>query len=621
MRQPSGVENAYQFGPFLLDPAAHRLLRDGESIALPPKAFDTLVILVRRRETVVAKSELLSEVWPDSYVEENNLNQYVSMLRKTLGENGNGGPKYIETIPRLGYRFVADVQEVEAPRAPSLRSRTPWWSKARVVTASVICVVVLAAAYRVYRSSAKSSAVIAVPRTLAVMPLRNLKPDPDTDFLSIALTDAIINRLGYAHQLAVQPLGSVARYRSVDVDPRQVAQQLRVQNVLTGSYVKEGDDIRITLELIDVATNTTSWRDSMELKYEKLLTVQDRVAVSVLHSLGLELQPEELDRLRKGLPTNPVAYEYYLRATDLESRSEYEAAMKLREQSVSLEPDNAMSWALLGGDYFGYAGIVGARPVYADKGWAALQRAVTLDPGNPFIVDVMAFFLIENNKSDQAIPILRESLQHNPQDSFAHWYLSEAYRYGGALPQSIEEGELALKLNPGVATNQLFNTYLYTGEYSKFLDSLPPDEGNARTAFYRGLAYYSLKDIGHARSEFDRAHTLNPALLHSQIGHALSYATSGQPAAGLEVMKRVEQLDLMDGEMIYKMAQAYAQLGDKQSALRMLRRSVELNFHPYSYFLQDPLLQPLRTESDYRDVMELARQRQESFQQQFFGSK
>src|SRR5262249_36940449 len=158
----------------------------------------------------------------------------------------------------------------------------------------------------------KTPAVPAGTRTLAVLPLRNLKPDPETDFLSIALTDAIINRLGYARQLAVQPLASVSRYRNVDLDPQQAAQQLQLQNVLVGSYWKDGEDVRITIELIDASKGVTSWRDNIELKYEKLFTVQDRVAASVMHSLGLELQPEELDRLRKGLPTNPAAYEYYL---------------------------------------------------------------------------------------------------------------------------------------------------------------------------------------------------------------------------------------------------------------------------------------------------------------------
>jgi len=196
--------------------------------------------------------------------------------------------------------------------------------------------------------------------------------------------------------------------------------------------------------------------------------------------------------------------------------------------------------------------------------------------------------------------------------------LSEAYRYGGALEQSIAEGELALRLNPKVAQNLLFNTYLYSGDYKKFLGSLPADESNARTDFYRGLAYYSLGDMQRAVGEFDRAYGLNPSLVHALLGRALSDAVARRRPEGIELMGRVEKPGSEDGEMVYKMAQAYAQLGDTKSSLRLLDRSIELNFHPYSYFLRDSLLEPIRAEPRYRIVMQHAREQQEAFLRKFF---
>jgi len=609
------LKSVYEFGPFQLDPAAHVLVRDGKSIPLPPKAFDTLLVLVRQRGNLLAKEELLNAVWPDSFVEENNLNQYVSMLRKVLGQNG-AGSKYIETIPRLGYRFVAEVREVEGDAKSSPALRTQWMLRAGFISVPLILLLLVGLAYRNW-SPVEPPTVSASTTTLAVLPLRNLKPDADTDFLSMALTDAIINRLGYVGELSVQPFSLVAGYRDSDSDPRQVGRELKVQNVLTGSYVKEGDDLRVTTELISVATGATPARDNIELKYEKLLTVQDRVAVSVIHSLGLELRPEEADRLKRDVPTNPVAYEYYLRGTDRGFVSDFQGAMQLLEQSVAAEPGNAMAWAELGTAYLGYARVQGGASDYVDKGWAAFHQAIDLDATNRFVVDEMAFQLVENNRGDEAIPLLRESLRHNATDSFAHWYLSEAYRYGGALDQSIQEGELALKLNPIVADNLTFNTYLYVGDYQKFLNSLPQDEKSARTVFYRGLAYYYLKDRQRAGAEFERAFALNPKLIHAQMGRALQYAMEQRPAAGVELMKQIERTDSNDGEMVYKMAQVYAQLGDGRSSLRLLRRSIELSFSPYSYFLHDPLLDPVRTQPEYSAVIELARQRQERFRQQF----
>ena len=134
-------KSAYHFGPFLLDPDAHLLLRDGRSVPLPPKAFETLVILVRSKGNLLTKEELLNLVWSGSYVEENNLPQYISMLRKVLGENGNGA-KYIETVPRLGYRFVAEVQEGADFAVVAQHVRPAWWKNRKVIVATLAAVVI-----------------------------------------------------------------------------------------------------------------------------------------------------------------------------------------------------------------------------------------------------------------------------------------------------------------------------------------------------------------------------------------------------------------------------------------------------------------------------------------------
>ncbi|MGH9745772.1 MAG: tetratricopeptide repeat protein [Candidatus Acidiferrales bacterium] len=515
------------------------------------------------------------------------------------------------TRTRIVLREEVETEESEPSRALALL--TAWRQKSVFIAATLISLALASLAIYRFWSPPKAPPASAATRTLAVLPLRNLKPDPETDFLSMALADAIISRLGYVGEITVEPLSSVAKYRGTDADARQIARELNVQNVLAGSFIKEADDLRVTLEFISADKNASPRRENLELKYEKLFTVQDLVATGVIHSMGLQLQPEEVQRLNKGAPTDPVAYEYYLRGIDQGFKSDFAGAAKLLEKSVALEPGNAMAWNELATVYMGYGGIQGGDASYIDKGWQAFHRAMDLDPQNRLITDLMAFHLLENNKAEEAIPLLRESLRNNPTDSFAHWYLSEAYRYGGALEQSVAEGELALQLNPKVGENTTFNTYLYTGQYKKFLDSLARDENNARTVFYRGLAFYGLKDTRKAAEEFDRAFALNSALLHAQIGRALTCALRDQDAQGIELMGGVERSASDDGEMLYKMAQAYAQLGDKRSALRLLRRSIELNFYPFTYFVSDPLLEPVRGQPEYLAVMELARQRQEAF--------
>ena len=630
---PQEQKRLYEFGTFRLDPSERILARRGTRIPLSPRAFDTLVVLVQRSGHVLTKDELIRTLWPDSFVEENNLTQQISALRRALGSE----QEYIETVPKLGYRFISEVREVDedpvvsrasgkvgvvvpkafsdAPVPAAVAAATATRSRRRPVflAAAVPALVLLAIALYRFWSMSRTPASHPGTRTLAVLPLRNLKPGRETDFLSLALTDAIINRLGYASALSTEPLSTVAKYRNTDIDARRIARELNVQDVLTGSYVKDGDDLRVTTELISLGPDPGLWRDNIELKYDKLFSVQDRVAISVIHSIGLELRPEEAERLNQGVPTNAAAYEYYLRGLDEGFKSNFRGAIEMLERSVALEPGDAMAWGALATVYLGYGEVQGGDSRFLDRGWQAFQRARNSDPENRLIVDMMAFHLLEHNRAKESVPLLQESLRRNPTDSFAHWYLSEAYRYGGALEKSVAEGELALRLNPRVAENLTFNTYLYMGQYRKFLNSLSPAENNARTSFYRGLACYYLKDTRGATQEFDRAYALDSALSHARIGRALACALRNQREQGIELMKEVEKSAGDDGEMSYKMAQAYAQLGDRESALRLLRRSIALNFYPYSYFVRDPMLEPVRRDPGYAAAMELARQRQQAF--------
>jgi tetratricopeptide (TPR) repeat protein len=169
---------------------------------------------------------------------------------------------------------------------------------------------------------------------------------------------------------------------------------------------------------------------------------------------------------------------------------------------------------------------------------------------------------------------------------------------------------------PGICST--FNTYLYAERDQEFIASLPAEE-SARTTFYRGLGYYYLKDFARAADEFDHAYELDPSLLHAQFGRAFAYAIRGQRGEGIRFLSRVEQAARPhDGEMLYKIAQAYAVLGDRPSALRLLRQSIEHNFYCYPYFVRDPMLESLRTSPDYSALMELARQRHEAFRRKFF---
>jgi tetratricopeptide (TPR) repeat protein len=223
---------------------------------------------------------------------------------------------------------------------------------------------------------------------------------------------------------------------------------------------------------------------------------------------------------------------------------------------------------------------------------------------------------------EQAVPLLRAALQAHPNSAEAHWELGYAYRFGGMLPESIAEAEQARRFDPEVKINSsALNSYLYQGQYDRFLQSLPANN-SVYILFYRAFAEYHEKKLQQAAQDFDSAYKLDPTLLPAQVGKALRYSIAHQNAQGIEFLHKTEatiqERGVADGELIYKVAQAYTVLGDKASALRMLQRSIDGGFFCYPYFLRDPLLDNLRNQPALQHQMEEARHRHEEFKTKFF---
>jgi TolB-like protein len=473
-----------------------------------------------------------------------------------------------------------------------------------------------------YSRKSNASPTGAGPRSLAVLPFRNLKQDPETDFLGFSLADEIITKLGYVNALTIRPSSSVDKYRNQIIDPRKVAADLNVDTLLTGSFIKDGDDLRITAQLIDVKPDKILWRESIDLKYDKLLTVQDRVAQRIIKGLELNLSPTEAANLKPEKPISTVAYEYYLRGIDLYSLNEFAAAIEMLEKSTSAEPKYAPGWAHLGRAYTTEASLqFGGRDDYG-KAQAAYEKAIAL---NPSLVEpriYMANLLTDTGRVEQAVPLLRSVLQDSPNNPEAHWELGYAYRFGGMLEESVAECEKARQNNPQVKINSsAMNSYLYLGDYEKFLQSLPVND-SVYILFYRGFGEYHVNHREQAAEDFDRAFKRDPSLLPATVGKALSHSIRHDNAGGLKLLGqteiKMEERGVSDAEGIYKVAQAYAVLGDKASALHMLSHSIGGGFFCYPYFARDPLLQSLRDEPEFKTLMNQALRRHEQFKTAFF---
>src|SRR5215472_12033470 len=460
------------------------------------------------------------------------------------------------------------------------------------------------------------------PRSLAVLPFRNLKQDPSLDYLGFSLADAAITKLGYISTLFVRPSASVDKYRNKYIDPAKVGQELGVDTLLTGGYIKDGDDLLITAQLVDIKSNRMLWRDSIEVKFDKLLTVQDRVTQEIVRGLELNLSPDEAQHSQPERRVDPAAYDDYLRGVDLYSSNDFTAAIAMLQKSASIDPSYAPTWAQLGRAYTTNAALkAGGREQY-EQAQAAYEKAMAL---NPELVEsriYMANMLTDTGHVEQAVPLLRTALQSSPNNPALHWELGYAYRFGGMLQESAAECEKARQNDPNVKINSsALNAYLYLGEYEKFLQTLPAKD-SAYLLFYRGLAQYYLGRREQAVEHFDRAYLLDPSLMPARVGKALSDSITGQHDAALNLLHQTENemeaRGVGDAEFTYKVAQAYAVLGDKPAALHMLQHTIEGGFFCYPCFLSDPLLASIRSDPEFQRLAAEARARHEQFKAHFF---
>lgn len=240
----------YEFGQFRMDIQSRVLLRNSEIVPLTPKAFDTLLALVERRGELVERQELIKVIWPDSHVVEGNLNSNIFTLRRALGDGGLGGERYIVTVPRRGYRFAADVREVSEVKFP------------------------------------RNGAPI---RSLAVLPFKLFGDERGQDWLGLELANALITRLSSLPRLIIRPTSVVSGYTGLEHDPRTVGRDLNVELILEGAVKRAGERIRVTVQLVSVASGAPLWAEKFDGRLTDIFDVEDEISESIAQSLTLRL--------------------------------------------------------------------------------------------------------------------------------------------------------------------------------------------------------------------------------------------------------------------------------------------------------------------------------------------
>jgi DNA-binding winged helix-turn-helix (wHTH) protein/TolB-like protein len=641
---PSTLPPLVRFANFEVNLRAGELRREGSNVRLQEQPFLLLTVLLESAGEVVTREELRKRLWSeDTFVDfDHRLAVAVSKLRGALRDSAEQ-PRFVETVGRRGYRFVGQIEfsgstlvyskagadetlpsfpaaeEVDLRKlAPSGRTRSRTNGLVFLASGLVVLLAVIILPKFVHVRSGKAPPL--TPRSLAILPLQNHGQDSNSDFLGLSLADVLITKLAYVSSLSVRPSAAIEKYRGTAIDLQKVAADLKVDTLLTGSFIRDGDNLRITYQLVDAKAEKILGQGVIDLKYDNLLTVQDKVTSQLISELQLSLSPSEAERLKPENPVSPLAYEYFLQGLDFHGQHKFPLAIKMLEKSTELDPNYAPAWAYLGASYTSDAAFeLGGREQYR-RARAAYERALAIRPNLLDAQMFLANLLVDTGQIEQAVLLLRDALKTNTNYAAAHWELGYAYRFAGMLEESVAECERARQLYPFVKGNgSVLNTYLYLGQYQKFLENLPVDDSSF-ILFYRGFGEFHEKQFDQAAKDFDRAYELDPTL-YTGIGKALSDSIHQRKAEGLNLLggleSKIRERGVGDPEGTYKVAQAYAVLGDKISAIRVLRMSVVSGFFSYPYIAKDPLLNDLHTEPEFAQILNAARQRYEAFRSSF----
>ena len=402
--------NLLRFGAFELDTAAGELRRSGDLIHLAPQPFKVLELLVGRSGQVLTRAEIRDHVWcDDTLVDfEQGLNFCVRQIREALGDTADA-PRFIETLPRRGYRFLMPVTGGTAARTAKLT-------------------------------------------TLIVLPFRILRADPETDFLAFSLPDALTGSLSGLRSLVVRSSMAAARFAG-DAEPRRIAAEADVDMIVSGTLLRSGGEIRVSTQLTEAATGTLLWSHSAQAPVGDLFQVQDELTQRIVTSLSLPLTHREQQLLKHDVPSSARAYEYFLRGNQLSyDPKQWNVARDLYEQSVAEDPGYAPAWARLGRIHHVMAKYLpaGTREGLS-QAEASFMKALELNADLNLAHKLYAQLEVDLGRGPNALSRLIERASHTADPELLAGLVS-ACRYCGLLDASVAAHARAIELEPKIPT-------------------------------------------------------------------------------------------------------------------------------------------------------------------------
>jgi DNA-binding winged helix-turn-helix (wHTH) protein/TolB-like protein len=559
----------YEFDDFRLDPANRVLLQNGEPLPLTPRVFDTLLYFVRHHGRVLEKDELMSAIWPDSFVTENNLSHNISTLRRLLGER-RGVNHFIVTVPGIGYRFAADVRKITDSEAgqktgtaakktigtanePSQhpvkrRSRLPL-----VLLMSFIAVCFGVAAFYLWWVQTKPTSGQPA-RTIVVLPFKPVVVENRDQYLEMGMDDTLITRLSNIKQVIVRPMSAVRKYAGLEQDALAAGREQRADAVLEGSIQKADGKIRVTARLINVEDGTALWVGTFDERVTDMFAVQDAISERVVSALALRLSGEERRALTKRDTEKPEAYELYLKGRNHLNKlipPEVKKSIQFFQQAVEVDPSYALAYAGLAEAYhslpinsdvppkdaFPLAKAAAAKALEIDESLARVhaslsmikswydwdwtgaeleaKRAIALNPNLAEAHRAYALLLSTLGRHQEAIAEGARARELDPLSPIMRTLESLFLYYDGRNDEAREKLTRTLEMEPSfwIALLTLARVDIRQGRYAEALELLSKSNsasgGNTQTISMIGYARALAGDHAKAQAALDELKTLS----------------------------------------------------------------------------------------------------------------
>jgi eukaryotic-like serine/threonine-protein kinase len=613
----------FSFGAVLYEMATGDVPFHGESSAVICEAIMNRapVAVVRLNHEVPAK---LEDIINKALEKDANLRyQHASEMRSDLQrlkrdtESGRMAPPTSMPGEQSG-AAVASSSGVQSSQrsAASAGAAAPSTEKPdyKVVggIAAMVLLAALVAGFWFVKQRSAPAVSTASQKTVAVLPLQNLGADKDLDFLRLALADEIATSLSYVRSLSIRPFATTSKYDSPTLDLQEAGHAMHVTDVITGHFLKEGSQLQITLEAIDVENNRTLWRDTMTVAAPDMIAMRGQITSKVRQGLvpSLGVATDSADPGTR--PRNEEAYDLYLRSIALPHDPQpNKDAIAMLERAVGMDPTYAPSWNALGYRYYYDSQYGGGGEAMFQRSNAALERALVLDPN---LVDSAAQLIsmrVERGELVKAYHEAKALTQRHPQSPAAHFSLAYVLRYGGVLDESGRECDTALALDPGnYQLRSCSINFDEQGNYARANDYLQLDAGSQWVLANLVRHYLHTGELDKARET--AAKVSNDNLRNRMLAGCLNHL----PAAELDPMMREHEVQLLanpDPENRYTGAPAFAFCGKNDVALRILKSGIEGRYCAYTALQNDPLLARLRGTPEFNQILAEAKKCQADF--------